>query len=227
MNGTLDLSTGFSGLATINVRGHNSCGTGGISEGLPILIFSIPGTPSTPQGDASVNSDTVLSSLYTIPQVPGATGYSWHLDPAGITGAGTISGSDTAGTVLWNHSWVGTASVSVNSLDSCGVSIPSEPKTVNVFSSSAIIENPDRDIRVYPNPATGQLNISFLQNISSYVTLRIMNTLGTDVYRSEFAITTYELNKTIDLAHLSNGIYFLQIENKNGILYRGSVLIHK
>ncbi|MCX6249517.1 MAG: C25 family cysteine peptidase [Bacteroidetes bacterium] len=227
LTGSLDLSPGFTGAAIINVRGSNECGKGGYSDDLPIVINSIPETASTPQGEDRVNTDTVASSVYTIPRIPGATGYSWFLDSDGITGAGAISGSDTVGIVLWTHSWVGTASITVSSSDSCGISAGSDPKTVNLFSSIAVSEIANSLIRVYPNPTGGKLNISFQQNIPSDVKIRIITPLGFTLFQSDFRRISGVSDQTIDLSGFSTGVYYLQIENDQGVLFRKSILVNK
>jgi uncharacterized delta-60 repeat protein len=66
----------------------------------------------------------------------------------------------------------------------------------------------EADFTVYPNPNTGILTIALdaTLQIANY-TLRIMNTLGQEVYQS--AITTPQ--STIDISTLSKGIYLLSL----------------
>jgi secreted trypsin-like serine protease len=53
----------------------------------------------------------VVSSQYTIGNVPVATVYQWKLTPSN---AGTVSGNSTGATVVWNNAFTGTATLMLN-----------------------------------------------------------------------------------------------------------------
>ncbi|MBI3236015.1 MAG: T9SS type A sorting domain-containing protein [Bacteroidetes bacterium] len=61
---------------------------------------------------------------------------------------------------------------------------------------------------IYPNPSSGILNISVKNNIYSHEYIYVYNTIGAMVYQTVFGPL---LEKTIDLTHLSRGIYFIRL----------------
>ncbi|MBP5614104.1 MAG: T9SS type A sorting domain-containing protein, partial [Bacteroidales bacterium] len=72
----------------------------------------------------------------------------------------------------------------------------------------------DEQITVSPNPATDQLQLRDAQG--SLQSLRLFNAVGQEVLRQELAGST----GTVDIATLSNGIYFLQIRTGHGTVLR-------
>jgi hypothetical protein len=89
------------------------------TDTVSITVLALPGTPVAPHGLASICMGTV-SSVYTS-SATDATSYTWTISPPS---AGTISGTGTDGTVLWNPSFTGTAVVSVSAVNNCGTSVP-------------------------------------------------------------------------------------------------------
>jgi PKD repeat protein len=88
---------------------------------------------------------------------------------------------------------------------------------VNVIPPNSIatsVNNQESDITlysVYPNPTSGELNVKVESATPSSVTIRIYNLIGNEVYSSFFDISKEELNKTINLKHLSDGVYFVKL----------------
>ena len=73
------------------------------------------------------------------------------------------------------------------------------------------------DVRVSPNPTSGQLNVQLEKN-NNY-TLHILNTLG-QVILSQAA----DMQTTIDLKDINSGIYFLKVMDKNHTLYTTRII---
>ncbi len=67
------------------------------------------------------------------------------------------------------------------------------------------------DIKIFPNPSNGKINIEFEQNVS-IEKLSITNTLGQQVY----TLLIPEPKQEIDVSYLPSGVYFLKAENKQG-----------
>ncbi len=95
------------------------------------VVNAAPATPGAIAGPSSVCSNTASVALYTINKVTNTTVYQWEIsptvgnqaDPCDIPGcAGKISGSDTAGVVVWNPSYAGTATIRVRATNTCGAS---------------------------------------------------------------------------------------------------------
>ncbi|MDP2176469.1 MAG: T9SS type A sorting domain-containing protein [Bacteroidota bacterium] len=75
-------------------------------------------------------------------------------------------------------------------------------KTVRIVKNSI----PQKTITIYPNPAQNEILILNNHNIEELINWRIINTIGKTVLSGES-----EQNQKIDISSLSNGIYYLQI----------------
>ena len=86
--------------------------------------------PGQPSGLLTLcqSADT---SIYTCTASNGSASYIWEISPAG---AGTISGTGTTGTVIWDDSFSGNASISVRGQNSCGFGMPA--KALVIITSS-------------------------------------------------------------------------------------------
>jgi hypothetical protein len=74
------------------------------------------------------------------------------------------------------------------------------------YSTPIACETKDSGVKVYPNPATNQVNI--ISNIDN--TVKIYNSLGQSIYSS--LILSGEV-MTIDLSSYSAGIYYIEVGN--------------
>jgi len=79
-------------------------------------------------------------------------------------------------------------------------------------------------LTVYPNPASSQLNISFISPHTDPIKIELFNTLGEIIYQETFTGFLENYNKTIDVEMLSKGIYFLKIMSSNGISVKKIVI---
>lgn len=66
-------------------------------------------------------------------------------------------------------------------------------------------------VNVYPNPSQGIFNIQIQDEISQNAMVRILNTLGQEV----FLIPLQSKNQSIDVSSLTKGLYFVNIQNNN------------
>jgi len=73
------------------------------------------------------------------------------------------------------------------------------------------------DVRVSPNPTSGQLNVQLEKN-NNY-TLHILNALG-QVILSQAA----DMQTNLDLKDINSGIYFLKVMDKNHTLYTTRII---
>jgi PKD repeat protein len=221
--GTLLLTPGFTGSFMITVQGTNGCGNGIFSEELPVTVMATPASPVKPAGPESVDVNKTAQSNFTTSEVPGAITYGWAVSPET---AGTITGSGLTGTAAWNTTYRGQVSVKVKSVNSCGESIPSEEKTLNLYSSLGLSENKELGIAIFPNPSDGKFNLDITSGIVSTISLTVYNTLGIVVYTENDVKFNGKLHKTLDLSNLARGVYHLNVEG-NGISNTIRVVIGK
>lgn len=130
-SGTDSITVNFSptaGTGNISVYATNFCGTGD-SSFIPVFVALLPDSAASITGNSVVcQGDTNVT--YSVPAVPGATGYSWTL-PSGAS----ISGNDTSNSVTVSFSdQAVSGNISVAGVNSCGQGVPSIiPVTVNIL----------------------------------------------------------------------------------------------
>ena len=95
----------------------------------------------------------------------------------------------------------GSYSVMVENGDGCN-----NIMTVTVGGGVTSVEETSLNLLVYPNPAKETLNVE-----GDYISLNIIDIYGKAVLSSNSI-------KTIDISSLSNGIYFVNINTKNGMI---------
>jgi len=89
--------------------------------------------------------------------------------------------------------------------------------------ATGIIEHANQTISVFPNPSSGIITVSNL-NKSIKSTIEIYDVLGKKVYSS---IIENQQNITIDLSKQATGIYFYRINNGDGKVENGKLVINK
>ncbi len=71
------------------------------------------------------------------------------------------------------------------------------------------------NINVFPNPNSGIFNISIQTEQSTDINLNITNILGQSIYKEQLSEVS-SLNKEINLSNYEKGLYFVNLEGKNG-----------
>jgi hypothetical protein len=91
----------------------------------------------------------------------------------------------------------------------------------NVFKYSKVITVTIPDFEsitsVYPNPASETLTISFRKPLSSNAAVYILDASGSNVSRS--ILPQGQLNYSLTVNSLANGMYLLKCVNENGVSY--------
>ena len=221
--GTLSMTPGFTGTFSIKVQAANDCGNGVFSELLPVTVIDAPTVPLKPEGVDSVNLNKITQNDFTTIEVPGATSYAWSMTPET---AGTVSGTALTGTALWNISYRGLVNLTVKAANECGESLSSGEKTVTLYSTIGMNENPGLGIKIFPNPNNGQFSLEITSGIVSRININICNVLGNVVYTESAVRFNGKLHKNIDLSGLAKGVYRLNVEG-DGITNSISVVIGK
>jgi hypothetical protein len=84
---------------------------------------------------------------------------------------------------------------------------------LNVLPCTGVLENSFQQISLSPNPFCSDLNLHFVLPQGENAFLKIMNTIGETVVEKQIKLEDHSLN----LSELPEGIYFLSIQNENGI----------
>ena len=80
------------------------------------------------------------------------------------------------------------------------------------------------DLEVYPNPSRDIFNISFTTQVKQELEIRIVNTLGEQVFIESKYQFIGEYTKQINLAEYPKAIYFLEIETDEEVINKNLIL---
>ncbi len=69
------------------------------------------------------------------------------------------------------------------------------------------------NIHIYPNPTTGNINISWAEQTTGTATLSVTNIVGQEVYNSTINISQPSGNTQVSLGNLANGVYMLTLKS--------------
>jgi hypothetical protein len=67
------------------------------------------------------------------------------------------------------------------------------------------------DIRLYPNPTSGKLNLQFNTAADARVELKLMTVTGQEALNYTYSHSGGQFMKEIDLSGRAKGVYFLEI----------------
>ncbi len=87
------------------------------------------------------------------------------------------------------------------------------------------VTSTDNQLKVYPNPNTGSFQVVFAGNSGQTATISVMNILGESVYETT-ALNNSNTPITINLSHLANGTYFMQMVNAEKV-YTNKLIIDR
>ncbi len=90
--------------------------------------------------------------------------------------------------------------------DTCGTDSTSQEIKIRITSSNSIIN--EKTYKIYPNPTSSSVTIDSKSNLD----IRIISVLGKVVYEGNII---KEKSKRINMEHLANGSYFIELE-RNG-----------
>ena len=166
---------------------------------------------SAPTGSVSPGTHvTFTSAVYN-----GGIGplYQWKLNHADVPGATNSTFTTTVLTVN------DTVTLSVASTMMCAVPNTGNSNIIimetNVGVSS--VAAPLNNVALYPNPNSGTFtvkgNVTGINN--SAVSIEILNAIGQVIYSGNAAVQNDQLDKTIDLQNIPDGIYLLHISEQD------------
>lgn len=101
-------------------------------------------------------------------------------------------------------------------VDSVGIFI----LDTNLVTGINIFEQNDLSIELMPNPTNSNVNVIFTAENDGKAALRIMSYTGATLIEKQHFVQKGSSNLTLDLAHLANGIYFMQIQLDNQVFIK-------
>ncbi|RSK50952.1 T9SS type A sorting domain-containing protein [Hymenobacter rigui] len=73
----------------------------------------------------------------------------------------------------------------------------------------------ERALLVYPNPSTGIVHIAINGFEGRKIELRVLNVIGTVMYRETLTELNDRYTRTLDLSKFANGLYYVRLESDN------------
>ena len=195
----------------ISVFASNTCGSGTVKT---LNCFAKPETPGAITGLSSVCANE-LSVPYSITPISGATNYAWNV-PQGST---IVSGQGTNSIIINFGSNAG--NVSVYASNSCA---NSTIKSLAVSITCRSEDFTDNKIELFPNPASENINIVFINGNLEAGRLKIYNSIGQLMLNEEILMTSGQNEKAVDVSMFAKGGYLLFIENSEEVTSKKFVI---
>ena len=126
--------------------------------------------------------------------------FSWNLEPEE---AGLLVADGAMATIEWAEGYLGNAILTYQVSNTCGASKDSQPLEICEKNSTELGENTVARFKIFPNPATNQVNISGEGLDHGKVTIRIIDVMGRIVMETQ--------GTSISTSKLSKGVYEMQI----------------
>lgn len=84
--------------------------------------------------------------------------------------------------------------------------------------------NEERNLLVYPNPSTGIVHIAINGFEGRKLELRVLNVIGSVIYREAITELNDRFTKTLDLSKFATGLYYVRLEGDNASQMRKLVI---
>ena len=73
----------------------------------------------------------------------------------------------------------------------------------------------EKSVLVYPNPSTGIVHLTINGFENRRVELRVLNVIGSVVYRELLTELSDRTTKTLDLSKIASGLYYIKLEGED------------
>lgn len=73
----------------------------------------------------------------------------------------------------------------------------------------------EKSLLVYPNPSTGIVHVAITGFEGRKMELRILNVIGTVIYRESLTELNDRYTKTLDLSKFTSGLYYVKLDSEN------------
>lgn len=156
---------------------------------------------------AGITEDTTICVNHTF-VLKANTGYASYLWSTGGNTASLQVNGEQIGSGNQN-----TYTVTVTDVNGCTTVASS---TVTVEACLAIPERLTSTFTLYPNPNTGEFNISFNETLKGNATVTILNATGSELFNKVIKISQAAQVESFNVSNLSSGIYFIKVDTNNG-----------
>jgi hypothetical protein len=181
-----------------------------VNDEMVLAFIGGPGAPENIEGPDYVDLLYTCSSDFVTGGVDDIYNYIWYIQPVE---AGTIEGNWRYSKVTWNTDFIGTAYITVAGINDCSEGEVSQAFEVTVDNTVGIENLESSKLTIYPNPGTGNYHITLNSECQGLICIKVINQIGRVVYESSHQNKGL-LQENLNLAYLSDGIYFLQVEGE-------------
>lgn len=207
----IEWDANFSGLATLSAQGVNQCGAGPVSDATEIQVENTP----TPEITGVTYICKNEEAEYSVTETSGNT-YEWT-----VTGGEIISGAGTnAITILWGAPGMGYVSLVETSPNDCAGSTGDYEVTIDDCVGINDIEY--GEVKLYPNPASTNVEISFIEDASVDYSVIVYNNLGQVMTEKTGVAAGTPENIKLDISKYQTGIYIVVVSSENGLNIRST-----
>jgi hypothetical protein len=186
-----------------NLHGKNLL-NGGAASPLPIELLSFTATPNNRQVDLAWQTATETNNNYfEVEKTINGTDWEFVCKQNGAGNSTTM----LSYTDVDKNPYMGTSYYRLKQVDFDGQYTYSQIETVNFNGQSETI--------VYPNPNKGDFTVKMIAETAGNTTIKLFDNLGKILVSQENTTTKGVNFWNISTTDLPNGIYFLQIQNKD------------
>jgi hypothetical protein len=82
----------------------------------------------------------------------------------------------------------------------------------------------DLQLALFPNPNSGNFVVQFFEKASKKAQIKVLNTVGQNVFEKEIANNAGKFEEKIEIAFLAEGTYILQISTEKNIYQKRFVI---
>lgn len=178
------------------------------SDASNTLTYTLKPKPTTPAISGKTNATFNSDEVYSITPTSGST-YNWTVTN------GTPSNGNTPGSinVKWGTSPSGNVSVKETGANGCIGD--AQNLAITLTPNSGMHETAaTNSVSVFPNPMNDRIHITFNQASAYASHIKVINILGQTVKELTIANISAGYTQSLDVRELSNGVYFVEINNK-------------
>lgn len=169
-----------------------------------INVNSNPGTPGTPTGANQLCSNPP-NQTYNASAAPGATSYTWDLQPPT---AGVLTPASNSCTIDFDNAFTGSATLKVKGTNSCGDGPWSPTLSINISTQPSVPGTPTGPAMLCLNPQNTDYTTTGSTPATSYVWMILPSTAGT--------ISGTWTTGTVDWSPTYTGTAQITVEAVNG-----------
>ena len=96
-----------------------------------------------------------------------------------------------------------------------------------VFETDSPFTPNSGNVNLYPNPATGSVNIDFTDDNNGDIYIFVFDRLGKEIYDGAINKSTQKITTQIDVSNFHKGLYILHVKSSIGKLYKKKFTVEK